>query len=524
MDAREHAIKSAIRNLESGVYTSQRAAAKAWGVPRSTLQYRLAGQQPHAIAHQHQQRLSPEQEEFLVDWIPDEDARAQPPPHARVREMATRLLQLGGDHDPLGQRWLQSFLARQPRVSSIVGRSIEAARAQAVSPAMIQTFLELFERTRIRLNIQLSDIWNMDETGVALGVCTNTRVIARAGKKKAYKKDPGNREWVSIIESVSATGQKLRCMVIFKGKSLQTTWFPSKLVPDWIYTTSENGWTANVIGLEWLRRIYIPETTPDIGQHRMLILDGHGSHIDIEFMWLCRQRRIHLLYLPAHASHLLQPLHLAPFSVVKSKYRHEIQALSLIDDAAPVKKERFISSYHKARIYGLSEQVIRAGSRATGLVPYNPDIVLSSSQISARPITPPLATRPIYISDPICHTPQRSQDVYRAQQHLQRSESLSRNTRTVLAKAAKAISLAQSHAAQLQASNQLLHQKLDSIISTKVRKRTRIDPNSRFSNIDTIMAAIDHARFETAESSTSQAAGIASRSAQAIASVVHQNP
>jgi hypothetical protein len=104
MDAHELSIQSAIRDLESGVYTSQRAAAKAWGVPRSTLQHRMAGLQPRAIAHQHQQRLSPEQEEFLVDWILEEDSRAQPPSHARVREMAARILCLGGNHNPLGQR------------------------------------------------------------------------------------------------------------------------------------------------------------------------------------------------------------------------------------------------------------------------------------------------------------------------------------------------------------------------------------------------------------------------------------
>jgi hypothetical protein len=63
----------------------------------------------------------------------------------------------------------------------------------------------------------------MDKTGIALGLCTNTRVIARAGKRKAYIKSPGNREWVSIIETVSAASKKLRCMLIFKGKSLHTT-------------------------------------------------------------------------------------------------------------------------------------------------------------------------------------------------------------------------------------------------------------------------------------------------------------
>lgn len=206
MDNHEEAIQSAIRDYQSGVYTSQRAACKAWNVPRSTLQGRLAGRPTRATAHQHRQRLSPEQEDFLVDWILNEDSRAQPPSHARVQEMATRILHICGDHDPLGKRWIQSFLSRQPRVASIVGRSIKAARAGAASPERIRAFLELFERTRIELGIQLSDIWNMEETGTALGVCTNTRVIAQAGKRKAYIKALGNCEWVSSIKTISAVG------------------------------------------------------------------------------------------------------------------------------------------------------------------------------------------------------------------------------------------------------------------------------------------------------------------------------
>jgi hypothetical protein len=276
-----------------------------------------------------------------------------PPSHARVKEMATRILRLSGDNVPLGKRWISSFLTRHPQVASIVGRPIEALRAEAATPAQILAFLELFQRTRIELNIQVEDIWNIDKTGIALGVCTNSQVIARAGKQKAYVKTLGDREWVLILETISATGQKLRCMVIFKGKSLQTTWFTSEFVLDWLYTTSENRWTLHKIGSEWLKRIFIPETQPNGNRWRMLILDSHGSHVDIEFMLLCRQHRIWTIYLPAYASHVLQPLDLAPFSVLKTGYRAQIRALSAIDDAAPVKKERFISLYYHARETGL---------------------------------------------------------------------------------------------------------------------------------------------------------------------------
>lgn len=50
----------------------------------------------------------------------------------------------------------------------------------------------------------------MDEHGIALGVCSNSQVTSKAGRKKAYIKSPKNREWVSIIETVNANGQPNR--------------------------------------------------------------------------------------------------------------------------------------------------------------------------------------------------------------------------------------------------------------------------------------------------------------------------
>ncbi|OWY56620.1 CENP-B protein [Alternaria alternata] len=222
MDPREAAIQAAISNVVSGVFTSQRAAAKAYNIPRSTLAARLRGTRTRQFSHEYQQRLTPQQEEFLVQWILEEDARAFPPSHARAREMANRILRMNGDNNPVGKRWISFFLKRNTRVASIVGRKIEGARAEGATQEQIRAFLELFERTRVRLGIRTEDMWNMDETGKAMGVCANTRVLADSRKSKAYKQSPENREWASIIECVSATGKKLRCGVIFKGKNLQS--------------------------------------------------------------------------------------------------------------------------------------------------------------------------------------------------------------------------------------------------------------------------------------------------------------
>jgi hypothetical protein len=64
---------------------------------------------------------------------------------------------------------------------------------------------------------------NIDKTSVVLRVCNNSEVTASAHKRKAYVKSLENQEWVSIVELVSAAGRKLRPLVIFKGKHIQTT-------------------------------------------------------------------------------------------------------------------------------------------------------------------------------------------------------------------------------------------------------------------------------------------------------------
>jgi hypothetical protein len=158
MDAREAAIQLAIRDLNSGVYKSQRAAARAYGIPQSTLSTRIHGRTDHRTSHQNQQRLTPDQESFLVDWILEQDTNGYPPSHARAREMAIRILQMNGDREPLGRRWIENFIKRNPRVASVIGRKLEVARAEAATPEQLRAFLDLFERTRIRLGIQTEDI------------------------------------------------------------------------------------------------------------------------------------------------------------------------------------------------------------------------------------------------------------------------------------------------------------------------------------------------------------------------------
>jgi hypothetical protein len=130
--------------------------------------------------------------------------------------------------------------------------------------------------------------------------------------------------------------------------------------------------------------MFEPETRPQNNEWRLLIVDGHGSHTTIDFLWYCKQNKIHLLFLPAHTSHVLQPL--------KSRYRSEIAASASLDDASPDKKQYFVTCYHLARKKTFTPRLLRVGWETAGLYPYNPSKGLDSSQIQGskpRQVTPP---------------------------------------------------------------------------------------------------------------------------------------
>ena len=63
----------------------------------------------------------------------------------------------------------------------------------------------------------------MDESGLGLGRYTNQQVVGGSKSGRTYVKSPETREWVTIIEVISATGHALRPTVIFKGKDIQTS-------------------------------------------------------------------------------------------------------------------------------------------------------------------------------------------------------------------------------------------------------------------------------------------------------------
>ena len=104
----------------------------------------------------------------------------------------------------------------------------------------------------------------MDEAGIMEGMGDNGLVVESVYKRFIQKKTPGLRAWTSFIECISAVGKNTKPLVIYKGKSVQQQQFGVKLQEfnGQQFTSTKNGWTTNAMAIEWLEKVFIPQTAP----------------------------------------------------------------------------------------------------------------------------------------------------------------------------------------------------------------------------------------------------------------------
>jgi len=128
--------------------------------------------------------------------------------------------------------------------------------------------------------------------------------------------------------------------------------------------------------LEWIQRVFEPATREKAGgKARILICDGHGSHVSADFVGFCIQHKIVMLLMPPHSSHYCQPLDVGVFSPLKTYMSEELDRI-IRYGIANVKKFEWADCYRKARPKAFSPENILSGFHATGLFPLNRQKVL----------------------------------------------------------------------------------------------------------------------------------------------------
>lgn len=392
-------------------------AAKIYNVPRMTLADRMKGRVAKPEKRNARHNLTSSEEETIIRYVLDLDSRGFPPRIASVEDMANLLLATR-DAGPVGKQWTYRFVRRRPELKTRFSRAYDFQRALCEDPDAINAWFRRVANMRAKYGILECDLYNFDETGFMMGIICGNMVVTRADRRGRGKQlQPGNREWATAIECVSSDGYVLPPFLIVQGANHLASWFTEcDLPPSWVIKTSLNGWTDNETAMDWIRHFHQHTDGRRMGAYRMIVLDGHESHQSAQFDEFCKEKNIITLCLPAHSSHLTQPLDVGCFSVLKRMYGRELETF-IKAHINHITKTEFFIAFKAAHFNSMTSGNIQAGFRGAGLVPHNPQAVISKLDVKLRTPTP-TGTPPPDTDPWVSQTPHNSKEALSQAEHV----------------------------------------------------------------------------------------------------------
>jgi hypothetical protein len=186
---------------------------------------------------------------------------------------------------------------------------------------------------------------------------------------------------------VVQAGYAIPSFIIYKGHVHISAWSGEADIPrDWKLSVSGNGWNNNALGLEWLKHFDAHTKMRQIGVYRLLILDGHKSHLNQDFKDYCLEHRIVTLCMTSRLSHILQPLDMVCFLLLKRKYSQRVRDLAR-KRVFHINREVFLSAFKDTFFDVSTEENCHRAFETSVLVPLEVQVLLDYLEVRLH--TPP---------------------------------------------------------------------------------------------------------------------------------------
>jgi hypothetical protein len=341
---------AAIGASPSGDKLSYRQAAIQFKVDRSTLRRRhKEGQTSVEAKNICQRKLHPQQEAELVQYIKDFTKKALPPTRQMIQNFTSQIA--GCD---VSASWVTQFINRH--CINLITKwitSMDYQRHQADSLLKYDLYFDLLHSKMTEYNVQPHNIVNMNEKSFLIGVLSHSkRVFSRElweKKEVTAALQDGSREWITLLAAICADGEVLPTGIIYasQNSTLRDTWVAGIKAGkhDVFVGSTSSGWSNNDVGLAWLEQVYdcCTKKKARYGRDwRLLIIDGHGSHLTMDFINYCDEHRILLAIMPPHSTHTLQPLDVVMFKLLSTAYSSALTThLHKSQGLVPIKKGDF---------------------------------------------------------------------------------------------------------------------------------------------------------------------------------------
>ena len=271
-----------------------------------------------------------------------------------------------------GKSWLQGFLSRH-KLSVRSPQPLSHARARSVTDEVIKDFFTKLGGIFARLNLLYKpmQVYNIDETSINV-VHRPGKVVAEIGHRKVWSVTSAERgKTHTVLTCVNASGQSIPPLIIFPRKRMKED-LKEGAMPGTMFCCSESGWINQQLFLEWFK--FFIESIPP-ARPVLIIEDGHASHVSLDVIKLAKENDVHLLCLPSHSTHILQPLDVGVFKSLKAHFNKECRDFLHSNPGQKIRSENLASLLSLAWPKALTPINVMKGFKQCGIYPLNPGVI-----------------------------------------------------------------------------------------------------------------------------------------------------
>lgn len=309
--------------------SSKRKAAEQVGIKESTLRKRLKSDSTAAKLGRFSPIFTSEQETEIHNYLKRCDdlyyglnmtsLRTLVYEYAEINHIPHRFNQTS---KMAGRDWVYGFLKRHPDLKLRQPTQTSIARAMGFNQTQVNQFYNNLQSIYDKYKFLPSRIFNMDESGINTVPKKIPKIISIKGKKLVGKIVSAERgQTITLVCAMSATGSYVPPGFIFPRKRMKG-YLLNNAPPGSIGMVSDSGFINTNLFMEYLHH-FKDNVQPTKEKPVLLILDNHSSHLSLAAVNYCRDNGIHLLTLPPHSSHKMQPLDRGFFGPLKIKFAYE---------------------------------------------------------------------------------------------------------------------------------------------------------------------------------------------------------
>ena len=160
---------------------------------------------------------------------------------------------------------------------------------------------------------------------------------------------------------------------VFAGKRMIPDLMKGAL-PGAACSMDDSGWSNSDIFRRYLSDHFLKFVPARTDQHILLLLDSHKSHVSIGLVEWAHSHNIILFILPAHTSHVLQPMDVGCYGPFQRMYNAECHKFTR-QSSCTVTHYDVCELSSKVYYRALSAENLQSAFQKTGIFPFNPSVI-----------------------------------------------------------------------------------------------------------------------------------------------------